>query len=124
MPSMIYENDIPISDVLYERKVDYKKDNIIKFLTANLHWAITTNSGDGVVEVPPESLKTFKLAIYTSAGTYPADPSNSNALAIFGNPTYLPQCTRGKPGGIQVSVNEILDLKLLDGTKFSLTLDL
>ena len=117
---MIYDNEIQISDILYERKIDYKKDFITKLLAEKLWWTITIASEEGdVVEIPPGSLKTFKLGVYTAVGNY-TDPTDSEVLPTFETPTYLPECTKGKPGGIQ-SEKEILYSLLLNGTQIDLT---
>lgn len=114
--SMIYDNEILLSDVLYERKVDYKKASIIQYLIDNLYWAITT---DDLLEVPIDSLKTFKYGVYTSVGNY-TDPKDSDILPTYGNITYLPEITRGKLGGIS-SDKEILYPILLNGTQVNIT---
>ncbi|KAF8471757.1 hypothetical protein BDZ91DRAFT_760403 [Kalaharituber pfeilii] len=113
-PSMIYQNDVPLSDVLYERKVDYKADAIVSYLTQNLYYAITSDD-DKFVEIPITSLKTFRLAVYTRKGTYP-NPAENDTLPVYSDPTYLPKITRGKPGGI-TSEREILYPGLLNGTR-------
>jgi len=118
---MIYDNEIQISDILYERKVNYTKDSIIKYLADNLWWSITIDSGrENVEEIPAGSLKTFKLGVYTAIGNY-TDPTDSEVLPTYGAPTYLPECTKGKPGGIE-SEKEILYPTLLNGTQIDLTL--
>lgn len=117
---MIYDSEIFLSDILYERKVDYKKASIIQYLTDNLYWAITADSdSEDIQEIPISSLKTFKLGVYTAVGNY-TDPADSEVLPTYGTPTYVTECTRGKPGGI-TSEKDILYPYLLNGTQIDLT---
>ena len=116
---MIYDNEIPISDILYKRKVDYNKDSIAKYLEDNLWWAITTGNDDGdVEEIPVSTLQTFKIGVYTSVGTY-YDPTSSDILPTYGAPTYLTKCTNDKPGGIKHET-EILYPYYANGTQTDL----
>ena len=85
----------------------------------NLYWAITTTSDGGDIEIPADSLKTFRLGVYTSVGNY-TDPTDSDVLPTYETPTYLPECTKGKPGGIQ-SEKEVLYPVLLNGTRIDIT---
>ena len=119
--SVIYDNQLPISDALIDLQLDYKKDYIIRNLTANLYYTITTpDDADGeVIEIPVDSLKSFKLGVYTVTGNY-TDPEKATDIEpVYGTPTYLSECTKGKPGGIS-SQEEILYPTLLNGTRVDL----
>ena len=120
--STLFDNQLPISDILIERQVDYTKDSIIKYLAENLYYTITTpGEGEGeVIEIPIASLKTFKLGVYTVTGNYTDPEKESDIPPVYGTPTYVPECTRGKAGGIE-SEKDILYPVLLDGTRIDLS---
>ena len=114
MESLIYDTEILISDVLYEQKIEYSKDYLTRYLSEKLEWRVVTE-GTEVVEVPIEALKTLKIGVYVSTNSY-TNPEKSDVVPENNTPTYLPEITKGKSGGIS-SQEEFLSLILLNGTK-------
>lgn len=114
--SIISDKEIPLSDVLGEQKIEYTKDNVISHLSGCLEWRITVlDEDEGVLEVPVEALKTFRVGVYVSTNQY-TDSEESGVSVKYGAPIYLLEVTKGKTGGIS-SEAELRCPILLNGTR-------
>lgn len=111
--SMIYANELPITDSMREHGCNLDKKQAIKFLQENLTYRITSGD-DRVTDIPIKNLKTFRLGVYTAEGSYP-DP-HSDQFPTWGEKKYLFQITKDMPGGAKHE-RELLFPKKLDGSE-------
>ena len=117
-PSMVYDNEISLSDVLYANKSEHDRDTIEKYLYS-LAFRLTTDSksADEVVEIPIRSLQTMRIAVCTANGIYTdpeKEPELSPVFPVLRDKKWLVDVTKGIPGGIK-SEEELLSLKMLNG---------
>ena len=119
--SVIYDNQLPISDALIDLQLDYKKDYIIRNLTADLYYTITTpnDADEEVIEILVDSLMSFKVGVYTVTGNYTDPEKTTDIEPVYGTPAYLLEYAGGKLDRIS-SQEDILYPTLLNGPRVDL----
>ena len=110
MESMPYAYNLAITDKLLELGVPSTETAVSAYLTQNLNYVITSESG-GIID--PATLKTFKVGVCTWEGKY--GKYGSDKLASFGDCRVLWKITEKKPGGVK-DENQLNEPTLMDGT--------
>lgn len=112
--SMPYAYDLAITDKLLELDVPLTETAVSEYLTQNLKFIITSETGDSI---DPARLKTFQAGVCTSVGKY--GKYGSDKLASFGDCKALWKITEKIPGGITCE-SQLNKPTLLDGTSQNL----
>jgi len=115
MQSMLYTYDFCITDQLLELGVSPSESEVSDYLIQNLKYVIMSETGSNI---DPASLKTFKIGVCTSQGTYAE--SGSDKLASYSDCKVLTQVTEDKPGGVTTEYQLEVPV-LLNGTAQNVT---